>query len=125
MICDKNQCLFSVACLRRPVLKAKNRSCDKARANVLLVKNVPYAVRWCMSAIRWKGYKYSVEKFPESLGSGMENDSTKPKQLQKLNRSKRGGGIIVLKKEYVRKRGFLVIKGACCSCEGGRLMLNC
>ena len=74
-----------------------------SRTDVVLVKNVPYAVRWCMSPIRWKGYKSSVEKFPESLGLGMENDSTKPKQLQKLNRNKRGSGIIVLKNEYIRK----------------------
>lgn len=43
--------------------------------------------------------------FLEHLLFKAENDSTKPKQLQKLNRSKRGSGIIVLKNEYVRKRG--------------------
>ena len=52
--------------------------------------------------------------FLEYLLFKEKNDSTKPKQLQKLNRSKRENGIIVLKNEYVRKRGFLVIKGACC-----------
>ena len=61
MILDKNQCLFSVACLRRPVLKAKNRSCDKARANVVLVKNVPYAVRWRMCQIRCVWCKLSTK----------------------------------------------------------------
>lgn len=52
--------------------------------------------------------------FLEYLLFKEENDSTKPKQLQKLNRSKRGSVIIVLKNECVRKRGFLVIKGTCC-----------
>lgn len=74
-----------------------------SRIDVVLVKNVPYAVRWCMSPIRWKGYKSSVEKFPESLGLGMENDSTKPKQLPKLNRNKWKRDIIALKRQYVRK----------------------
>lgn len=33
-----------------------------SRTDVVLVKNVPYAVRRRMSPIRWKGYKSSLEK---------------------------------------------------------------
>ena len=77
-----------------------------SRTDVVLVKNVPYAVRWCMSPIRWKGYKSSVEKFPESLGLGMENDSIKPKTITEIKQKQAREWYNSIEKRVFKKTGI-------------------